>query len=174
MVSPSSGRVRGRGRGRAKWYAHRGGGCTTPPVHFHAVVVPVFFVLERPSRSAPAETEKTGATPTFYRWRGSANGGVWHPVYRRVYHHPTAFVGVAPVLMSPCGKAPPPARGRDDEPQRPARCVTDFSAFSRHRRRKRTACVWTWPGLFHGDPVAVLVPYNTPELLPRRRRMVRR
>ena len=110
---------------------------TTRPLF--AVVVRVF----RPRASVPIRASgdrKDGSDPppTFCRWRGSANGGVWHPVYRRVYHPPpTAFVGVAPVLMFPCGKAPPPARGRDDEPQRPARCVTDFSAFSRHRRRKR-------------------------------------
>ena len=40
------------------------GGCTTPPVHFSPSLF-VFFVLERPARSAPAETEKTGATPHF-------------------------------------------------------------------------------------------------------------
>ena len=40
------------------------GGYTTPPVHFQPSLF-VFFVLERPSRSAPAETEKTGADPHF-------------------------------------------------------------------------------------------------------------
>ena len=55
-------------------------------------------------------------------------GGVSHPVSHRVYHHPPAIRGVAPVRMYPCGKAPRPARGPDDQPHRGARCVTDSSA----------------------------------------------
>ena len=38
------------------------GGCTTPPVHCSPSLF-VCVVLERLSRSAPAETDKTGATP---------------------------------------------------------------------------------------------------------------
>ena len=45
-------------------------------------------------------------------------GGVWHPVYRRVYH-------------------PPPQPSWGSLPSSLPKCVTDFSAFSRHRRRKR-------------------------------------
>ena len=45
-------------------YQKQRGGCTTPPVHFSPSLF-VFFVLERLSRSAPAETDKTGATPHF-------------------------------------------------------------------------------------------------------------
>ena len=79
----------------------------------------------------PRRLDGSGVEAGVERNGTRTEGGVYHTT------PPTAFVGVAPVLMSPCGKAPPPARGRDDEPQRPARCVTDFSAFSRHRRRKR-------------------------------------
>ena len=45
-------------------YQKQRGGCTTPPVHCSPSLF-VFFVLERLSRSAPAETDKTGATPHF-------------------------------------------------------------------------------------------------------------
>ena len=55
-------------------------------------------------------------------------GVVVHPVYHRVYHHPPAIRGVAPVRMYPCGKAPRPARGPDDQTRRAARCLTDSSA----------------------------------------------
>ena len=67
--------------------------------------------------------------------------------------------------MYPCGKAPRPARGPDDQPHRAARyrdallraflVIGDISA----------ACAWTWPGVFpKADPVAVLVRYHTPNV----------
>ena len=64
---------------------------TTRPLF--AVVVRVF----RPRASVPIRASGDGKDgsdpPTFYRWRGSANGGVWHPVYRRVYHPPHSLRG---------------------------------------------------------------------------------
>ena len=103
------------------------GGCTTPPF----IVSPslfVFVVLSRRSRTAPAERDKTGATPHFLPLARHGEGGVWHQVYHLVYHTPTAVGGVAPVLNYPCGKADAPAQARDWTRQRAARCVTGFSA----------------------------------------------
>ena len=93
-------------------------------------------------------------------------GVVWHPVWHLVWHtHPPAWGGGRPVRMYPCGKAPRPARGPDDQPHRagPIRdallraflVIGDISA----------ACAWTWPGVFpKADPVAVLVRYHTPNV----------
>ena len=43
---------------------NRGGGCHTPPV-MCALSLFGFFLLDRPTRTAPAERERTGATPHF-------------------------------------------------------------------------------------------------------------
>ena len=92
-------------------------------------------------------------------------GWVWHQMWHLVWHtHPPAG-GVAPVRMYPCGKAPRPARGPDDQPHRAAPIrdallraflvIGDISA----------ACAWTWPGVFpKADPVAGLVRYHTPNV----------
>ena len=42
----------------------RGGGCNSTTFHFPLFLF-WFFVLSRPTRTAPAERERTGATPTF-------------------------------------------------------------------------------------------------------------
>ena len=59
------------GGGRAKCCAVRGGvqqkqigGCYSTTFHFSLFLFG-FFVLSRPTRAAPAERERTGATPTF-------------------------------------------------------------------------------------------------------------
>ena len=72
-----------------------------PPVHFS---LPLFglFVLERTTRTAPAERERTGATPPFFAAGAARRGGVDHTGFHTRYHTPPAFVGVAPVLMYPC------------------------------------------------------------------------
>ena len=54
-------------------------------------------------------------------------GWVWHKVWHLVWHTPPAGGG-APVRMYPCGKAPRPARGPDDQPHRAARYVTHSPA----------------------------------------------
>ena len=84
-----------------------------------------FFVLDRTTRTAPAESgERRERPPLFDRCRGQPMGWVGHPVGHRVGHtHPPAG-GVAPVRIYPCGKAPRTARGPDDQPHRAARCVT--------------------------------------------------
>lgn len=45
-------------------YQKQRGGCHTPPVAF-ALSLFGFFVLDRTTRTAPAERERTGATPPF-------------------------------------------------------------------------------------------------------------
>ena len=77
-------------------YQKQRGGCPTPPVVFSLSLF-VVFVLARRCRTAPAERERTGATPPFCRWRGTATWGVWHQVYHLVYHTIPAVGGVAPV-----------------------------------------------------------------------------
>ena len=79
------------------------GGCTTPPFMVSPSLF-VFVVLARRSRTAPAERDKTGATPPFVPLARHGEVGVWH----LVYHTPTAVGGVAPVLNYPCGKADGP------------------------------------------------------------------
>ena len=93
---------------------------TTRPLF--AVVVRVF----RPRASVPIRASgdrKDGSDPppTFCRWRGSANGGVWHPVYRRVYHPPPQpSWGSLPSSCFPAGRLPRPHAGgttsRNDRP----------------------------------------------------------
>ena len=46
------------------WGKHRGEGWGKPPVHFPPLLFG-FFVLDRPTRTAPAVRERTGATPPF-------------------------------------------------------------------------------------------------------------
>ena len=92
-------------------------GCQAPRFHFSLSLFG-FFVLDRTTRTAPAERERTGATPAFsplarFGERGGVSPGVRHRVRR-----PRRLRGVAPVIMYPCRKAPRPARGPDDEPRR--------------------------------------------------------
>ena len=103
---------------------HRGG--VTSPRPCSAVVVRGFRPRPDDTNRASGEGED-GSDPLFDRWRGSAMWGVLHQVFPVVLHPPHAFWGVAPVCMYPCGKAPRPARGPDDEGQRAARCVTHSS-----------------------------------------------
>ena len=92
-------RFRGHGGGRAKCCAVRGGvqqkqigGCYSTTFHFPLFLFG-FFVLSRPTRTAPAERGKTGATSLFHRWRGSASGVVQHLVQHQVQHHPSPSGG---------------------------------------------------------------------------------
>ena len=126
MVPPVSGPFRGSAQGRAQGsdvvIRKPGGGSQQqrrgdhiPPVHCS---LPLFglFVLDRTTRTAPAERERTGATPPFSPLARFGEG-VWiTPGFTPGITPPPAFVGVAPVLMYPCWKAPRPARGPDDEP----------------------------------------------------------
>ena len=58
-------------------------GCYIPLFHLSPPLF-VFFVLDRLTRAAPAEREKTGATPTFLPLVRHGEGGVLHPVLHRV------------------------------------------------------------------------------------------
>ena len=49
-------------RQRGGWGRNRGMGCGTPTVYFPLVLFGL-FVLDRTTRTAPAERERTGATP---------------------------------------------------------------------------------------------------------------
>ena len=73
------------------------GGCHIHPFCF-APSLFVFFVLDRRSRTAPAERDKTGAPP-----------------------RPRALGGVAPVPSYPCRKAQTPAQGRERTRRRAVR-----------------------------------------------------
>ena len=92
-------------------------------------------------------------------------GWVWQRrcQHRLGQHPPPRRGGSLPSVIYPCGKAPRPARGPDDQPHRAARCVTHSyapswsSAPSAPRAPERgRAC---FP---RADPVAVLVRYHTP------------
>ena len=69
--APFRGRLRGRLRGRENGTRTEGGvsqkqqgGCPIPPCCFSLSLFG-FVVLDRPTRTAPAEREETGATPPF-------------------------------------------------------------------------------------------------------------
>ena len=69
--APFRGRLRGRLRGRETGRGQRGGcpknsrgGCPIPPFHCSLSLFG-FVVLDRPTRTAPAERKETGATPPF-------------------------------------------------------------------------------------------------------------
>ena len=131
MVSLVSGPFRGRAQGRAQGsengtrkqggvYQKEKGGCTTPPSMFPPALFGL-FVLDRTTRTAPAERGETGATPPFRPLARFGEGGGVPPGVPPGVPHPPAVVGVAPVLMYPCWKAPRPARGQGDQTHRAAR-----------------------------------------------------
>ena len=136
MVPPFRAPFRGRLRGRENGTRTEGGvsqkqpgGCPIPPFHFSLSLFGL-FVLDRPTRTAPAERGETGATPPFSPLaRFGKRGGVPPSVPPGV-PSPPAVGEVAPVCRYPCRKAPRPARGPDDEPRRAAPCLTDSSARS--------------------------------------------
>ena len=113
---------------------HRGGVAIREWVVWHTTR-PFFAVLVRVFRPRPDDTSRAsgegldGSDPHFLtagavsRWGGCGTRcGTWCGT-------PTPpSGGVAPVRMYPCGKAPRPARGPDDQPHRSARCVTHSSA----------------------------------------------
>ena len=136
----------------------------TPRLHFTPFLF-WFFVLDRTTRTAPAESGEDGSDPPFLtagavsRWGGC--GTRWGTGWGTPTPPPPG--GVAPVRIYPCGKAPRPARGPDDRPHRAARCLTHSyapswsSAPSAPRAPERgRAC---FP---RADPMAVLVRYHTP------------
>ena len=157
--APLRGRLRGGLRGRENRTRTEGGvsqkqpgGVSHPPFHCSPSLFG-FVVLDRPTRTAPAERGETGATPLFHRWRGSASGGVSHPVSHRVSHPPPAVGEVAPVCMYPCGKGSPARTraGRRAATSRPMldRLIRAFLVVG----GVSVASAWTWPGAFpEADP----------------------
>ena len=140
------------------WHTQREGVWHTPRPCF-AVVVRA--VRRRAStRTAPAVRDKTGATPPFWPLARHGSGGVWHAVWHPAWHTlPAVGGGVAPVCMYPCGKAPRPACGPDDERHwcaetsvrrgpghRDGRRGNDLDVKSRvHPRYKTKYRVGNWP-----------------------------
>ncbi len=90
------------------------GGCPIPPFHLSLSLFG-FSSYDRPTRTAPAERDVTGATPPFVPLARHGEGRVSGTVSGTVSDPLPAFGGVAPVCMYPCWKAPRPARGPDDE-----------------------------------------------------------
>ena len=165
MVPLVSVPFRGRAQGRRNATRTQGGVWHTPRPFF-AVPVRVFRPRPDDTRRASGEGLDGSDPPLFDRWRGQPMGWVWHQVWHRVWHtHPPAGGGVAPVRMYPCGKAPRPARGPDDQPHRAARYVTHSSApswssaTSAPRAPGRGRACSPRP-----TPLAVLVRYHTPNV----------
>ena len=101
-------------------YQKQRGGCHTPLVVFSLSLF-VFFVLARRCRTAPAERERTGATPPFVPLaRHGYVGGVAPGVPPGVPHHPRRWWGRSRLNLS--------LREGSDAGPKPARGVTDSSA----------------------------------------------
>ena len=140
------------------------GGCGTHPFHFSLSLFG-FFVLDRTTRTAPAERERTGATPTFSPLaRFGEWGGVAPRVARGVAHPPRLRGGRSRLNVSL--REGSPARTRAGR-----RAATSGAMLDRLLRAfliiggVSAACAWTWPGVFpETDPVAVLVRYHTPNV----------
>ena len=102
-------------------------GCLQTPLHYPLVLL-WLLELNRTARDAPAGRDWTGATPPLFdRWRGQSRGGVYTGVYTGVDTPLLSVVGVAPVRIYPCGKAPRRPDGHDqdddqDEARNPAGC----------------------------------------------------
>ena len=135
-LAPFRGNAQGKQQGRRHVAPTEGGvqhtqrgGCNSTPAMFPPAVFG-FFVLDRPTRTAPAVQGRTGATPPFSPLARHGDGGGASPGATPGATPPPAFGRVAPVSMYPCRKAPRPACGPDDEPRRAAPCLTDSSARS--------------------------------------------
>ena len=142
MVPPHRARFRGRPRGRLRGRAHgtrtagggvprtAGGGCPIPPFHCSLSLFGL-FVLDRPTRTAPAERGETGATPPFSPLaRFGKGGGVLPSVPPGVPSPPRRSGRSLPSVCIPAGRLPGPRAGRTIEPRRAAPCLTDSSARS--------------------------------------------
>ena len=131
MVPPVSGPLRDRAQGRAQGsedgtrnqggvYQKENGGVYHTPIHFSAGFVRVF----RPGPDDPNRASgegRDGSDPPFSTAGAVRREGGCTTRCTTGCPIPPAFVGVAPVSMYPCWKAPPPARGQDDETHRAKR-----------------------------------------------------
>ena len=93
----------------------RRGGVSTPSLHFPAVVVRLFVLRPADPNRASGEG-RDGSDPPFLT-AGAVRqvGGCPTQCPTGCPIPPPPLGGVAPVCMYPCGKAPRPARGPDDE-----------------------------------------------------------
>ena len=140
------------------------GGCQPPPFHCSLSLFG-FFVLDRTTRTAPAERDVTGATPPFVPLaRHGEGGGVRHGVRHRVRPPPRLRGGRSRLYVSLREGSPACTRaGRSAETSGPMldrliRACLLVGGVS-------VGCAWTWPGPFpEADPVAVLVRYHTPNV----------
>ena len=113
----SSGMVHGQ---RGGVYQKQSGGCNTPTFRFPPSLLG-FFVINRLPGTAPAERERTGATPLFSplarldEWGGTTSCTTPCPT------RPPSPSGVAPVRNHPGWKAKTPANGRAQTRRRAAR-----------------------------------------------------
>ena len=143
---------------------NRGGWCTTPP----SIVSPslfVFVVLARRSRTAPAERDKTGATPHFLPLaRHGEGGGVAPGVPPGVPHPHRRWWGRSRLKLSL----------REGSTARPGARLDAPTSGARRDRILRVFLVvggvsavaaWTWPGVCpEADPGSVLVRHDTPNV----------
>ena len=107
-------------------------GCQAATFRF-PVCLFVFFVVYRPRRDAPANTERTGATPTFLPLARLVEGV---SVSQGVRHHVRPSpppVGSLPSVCIPAGRLPGRASGPDNDGRR-ARPI-DGAQFGRRSSR---------------------------------------
>ena len=179
--APFRGRLRGRLRGRENGTRTEGGGVprtaggvSHPPLPFFAVVVRVF--RPRPADPNRASGEgRDGSDPPFLTAGAVRQGGGCPTQCPTGCPIPPAVGEVAPVCMYPCGKAPRPACGPDDEPRRAAPCLTDSSARSWSSSASVSGAPGRGPARFPRPiPWRSSCPIPHPERVPRRRRVVLR
>ena len=103
-----------------------------------SLVMFVFFVVCRPRRDAPAQHGEDGSDPHFFAAGAARRRGECQPRCQAPCQTLPHAVGVAPVRMYPCGKAPRPRQLAGH--RRPA-CPAD------RRRTLRPAVGWNRDGL---------------------------
>ena len=140
------------------------GGCHITPFHLSLSLFG-FSSYDRPTRTAPAERDVTGATPPFVPLaRHGEWGGVGHGVRHRVRPPPRLRGGRSRLYVSLReGSSARTRAGRSAATRGPMldRFIRAFLVVG----GVSVACAWTWPGAFPAaDPVAVLVRYHTPNV----------
>ena len=161
-------------RQRGGCNTHREGGCNSTPAMFSPALFG-FFVLDRPTQTAPAVQGRTGATPPFSPLvRHGEEGGASPGATPGATSHPRRRWGRSRLHVSLREGSPAHARaGRRAERSGPMldRLIRAFLVVG----GVSVAGAWTWPGPFpEADPLAVLVRYHTPNVYTGRRRVVLR
>ena len=87
------------------------GGCQAPPFHLSLSLFGL-FVLDRPTRTAPAERDVTGATPPFVPLARHGEGRVSGTVSGTVSDPPSPSGRSLPSVCIPAGRLPGPHAGR--------------------------------------------------------------